>query len=439
MADEPKIVPRRPTTSDIAGPTVVPRKSAGDIAPPSAHHVSIGPTARVPEDIRIVARPKTSGQIAHAERERQHAEDQAALAQWAEHQRHAGPEPVSPVIREDELNAALARGEKQRAKQFMQAIETARKALTEARELLSEISVEKAIRRIEHEIARARKADGRNEDELLALIGASKEELEALPILFFTTVTIVPVEGAGIATWTTREPRRRQTKIEPSQTTIEVDGKVVEVVYFGGRPVTASVPIPQLTPGGPIGAAKPKIIPRVDGSYRLELGDVRYRMRRERSQAVDGQLIGDDWWLYYPLSEGTYDPTAPLLRTFSVDSDGRKAPTGFTTDPPSDGPTVLADYVEDPLWAITMEVDDRKVAIATVLMKGGNIVHVEVPWHDDLVKDAIELGTLRGTEWTNWAIGLATFDEAVNLHRELQASTLSEAGDPSDPAPFVSA
>lgn len=418
MADEPKIVPKRPSVG-IAPPVRVPiRPQSGDIAPSASPttSVSIRPRTTASEDVRIV--PRSPARRAQIERAREQAEAREALTQWqALQEARMADAPLSPVLTEEGLVTALQRSDKKRVKKFAAAIEAARTALAEARELISEISVEKAVRRLEHEIAKAIKADGSlARTDLLAQIGTSEQELEMLPILFFTTVTIVPVEGAGIATWTAREPRRGR--------------KVRE------RSIHTPEPLPQLAPGGPIEAPRPKIVPLVDGTCRLELGTERYLMRRERSQAVEGELVGDDWWLYYPLSEaGTYDPSSPLLRTFKSLSD-KKIPDGFTSEPPSYGPAVLADYVEDPLWALTLEIDDHRVTIATVLMKGGNIVHVEVPWHDDLARGEIEVQKLMENEWTNWGLGLVTFMEAFNLKYE--SDTPVEGSSPV-PVPSLSA
>lgn len=438
MADK-KIVPKRPTDGIAPSVRVPVRPQKGDIIPkPPQTAVSIRPRTPVSEDIRIV--PRSSAYRSHTREA-----DRAALAEWQQIERaHTDAEPANPVLREEQLHSVLERGDKKRAKKFAKALEAAREALAEARELLSEISVEKAIRRLEHEIAKAIKADGSlARTDLLAQIGTSEQELEMLPVVFFATVTLTPDGG-----WTAREPRRRASSATPATATLDVRGKSVEVVYLAGRPTVMPEPIPQIVPGTAIGAT-PTLVRLVDGSYRLELGDDQYLMQRQRMSieglkvegegenevAADYTLVGEDTWFYYRLIDGNYDPTSPLLRTFGLTNDGRRVPTGFTSEPPSYGPAVLADYVQEPLWAITLKVGGRQVTIASVLMKGGNIVQVEVPWHDDLLEGEVGVSTLVSNQWSAWAFGLMTFDEAVNLHLELQAP----AADPTQSVPSISA
>ncbi len=330
--------------------------------------------------------------------------DARALAQAVE----AG---VALGIDHELVHEARKKGAKKSSAKFADAIKGARHALTEARSLKSESVIARAIAELRRHIGTASKLDDqrRGKPAIFKLIGTSEAELELLPDLFFTTVTIVPVDYerlcqaqmerdpdfkeklviAATATWEHRRVRKRVTGATLVEETIMVSGKQVGVVYLCGRPTTVE-PTLQIASGQPIDPPKAKIVLLEDGTCELTLNDGCYLMRRERSRVEDGELIGDDWWLYYPLgSERTYDPTSPRLRTFKQTSEGR-TPSGFTSDPPSLGPAVMEAYVAEFLLVFIHEVDSQHFAYAAVLMKGGNVVVYEVPWSDELLVGTAE-------------------------------------------------
>ncbi len=295
-------------------------------------------------------------------------------------------------------NEMRCKDQEKRGLKFDKAIEAARFALSGARAFVTQLATDKAIERFWQEIHKAIKLDPkeRSENQILKLLGTSRFEMEMLPTLFFTTVTIKPGNGTSIATWGARELRKRSAKTCPRLSTITVVShrgrtkqvlKQVEVIYFGERPFEPIEPIRQIICGQRIDAPRTKIIARKDGAYCLELDSARYLMRRERSHVVDDTLVGDDWWLYYRLdSNGTYDSTSPLLRVFTPHTphENVQSPSGFMSNPPSGGALVMEKNVDEPLFVIMFEHGCHQVAMATVLLKTGKVKTTEVPWHNDL-------------------------------------------------------
>lgn len=282
---------------------------------------------------------------------------------------------VALGIDDEEVERVRKSRARKASAKFAGAIKAAREALEEARKLFSEISIERALHHFREAVGKATRFDlrRRSKSDILATLGTSETELDLLPDLFFTTVTIIPVGGELFY-----EQRRDRTHYnhKPVEQSIEVNGRMVEVVYYCGRHVIALEPTPQIAPGQPIDPPKPKIALLEDGSCRLELDNERYFMRRERSVVEDDRLVGEDRWIYYVLSdEGMYDPSSFLIGSLRHGLHHEPGQSLF----------VMERYIAEPLCAFLHEVHGERFCYLAVQMKFGNVVVYEVPWSDELL------------------------------------------------------
>ncbi|MBI5369952.1 hypothetical protein HZA85_02055 [Candidatus Uhrbacteria bacterium] len=303
--------------------------------------------------------------------------------------------------------------DQKRAAKFAGAVKAARQALATARAMRSELSIERAVEELRRHLGVASKLDNkrRGKATLLELIGTSEEELDLLPIRFFTTVTIVPVDYEALcraqsardpdfnektpvsatATYELRRSREYSRGHRPTERSTAVGERQVVVVSISGA--APNGPIRTIEPGEPIsGPPLPKIIyhsgeqfgpkpfllmPDDRLAFTGEIGGEKIKLMGEGQFALMCRIPEwDRGWGYYPLnSDNKYDPHRPYLCT----------PEGsFTTVLPNEGRIVMEKYVQEPLFLFTHEVRAERYIYLAVLMKAGNVVVYEAPSSGDV-------------------------------------------------------
>ena len=292
-----------------------------------------------------------------------------------------------------QLKAEIVRQKRVDQAKFAGVIGRARKILVRARAQKSPTDVERAIDEFDKCVLAAMQFDEkhRSRNDILLLIGTNALELEKLPLIVYTSVTVVPDPLLGSVT----VPQSRY-KLHKSEFPREVCGWIhlkgsdrdIEVIRLKGkRPTILPEPLRHISSSEQVDPPKARITYRSGDQFGagplLELPDDRHSFIGE-IEGKPEKLMGagqvaymkmvEGCWVYYPYAtDRKHCSDVPLIGSFV---------RGF-----KDPSQLKCGYlpIKTPCFTLIFEVCGKISAQLIGLNELGLVKAVEVPFSDDLV------------------------------------------------------